>query len=89
MSAQIMNKNFQIANEIKKEFWNAPPEALFDRKAIAAVLEYKVSWLERNAWAKKNSIPYLSGPRKCLYRKMDVLAWIEKHYKHKNANTEN
>lgn len=63
------------AAEICTEFWYAPDDALFPQSDIAAVTTYSKSWLERARWAG-GGIPYLKVGRKVLYRKRDVVEWL-------------
>ena len=57
-------------------FWAAPNEALFPSDVIAKVRNVSVALLERERWLN-------SGPRyrkirgRVLYRKGDVLAWMD------------
>jgi hypothetical protein len=59
-------------------FWAAPEEALFNQKTIAAVLSCYESKMERDRWAG-SGIPYYKFGRRCLYRKSEVIKWIEGH----------
>ncbi|MGQ3888251.1 helix-turn-helix domain-containing protein [Legionella sp. CNM-1927-20] len=58
------------------EFESAPSSALFNQQTLAAVLSCSTQLLERNRWAG-TGIPYLKIGRKVLYRKNDVLAFLE------------
>jgi len=66
----------ESAATLRAEFWQAPIEALLDRKTAAAGMGYTVGWLE---WVATNG----GGPtltkigRTVRYRKADVLAWLE------------
>jgi len=86
MSKNDPDKNLQTFSEMKKSFWESPMDALFDRTTLVVVTGYCMAWFERQAWAKKG-IPYLKGKRRCLYRKSDVLEWIEKNFEKKNVST--
>lgn len=70
-----MNKKSQ---EDILNFWNAPKDALFSQKIISQVTNYSESWLERQRWAG-GGIPYLKVGRKCLYRKADVVGWLNQY----------
>ena len=59
------------------DFWAAPPDALFPRVAVASVLSKSVSWLERAALTGDGPAFCKLG-RHSLYRKRDVLEFIEK-----------
>lgn len=58
------------------EFESAPQSALFNQQTIAAVLSCSTQLLERNRWAG-SSVPYLKIGRKVLYRKSDVLDFLQ------------
>ena len=58
------------------EFDSAPESALFNQQTIAAVLSCSTQLLERNRWAG-TSVPYLKIGRKVLYRKSDVLGFLQ------------
>lgn len=58
------------------EFDSAPHSALFSQQTIAAVLNCSTQLLERNRWAGEG-ISYLKIGRKVLYRKSDVLAFLQ------------
>ena len=58
------------------EFESAPQSALFNQQTIAAVLSCSTQLLERNRWAGSGA-PYLKIGRKVLYRKSDVLEFLQ------------
>lgn len=58
------------------EFEDAPSSALFNQHTIAAVLSCSTQLLERNRWAG-GGVPYLKIGRKVLYRKSDVLDFLQ------------
>ncbi|HAU1322089.1 helix-turn-helix domain-containing protein [Legionella sainthelensi] len=58
------------------EFESAPCSALFNQQTIAAVLSCSTQLLERNRWAG-GGVPYLKIGRKVLYRKSDVLNFLQ------------
>ncbi len=58
------------------EFELAPQSALFNQQTIAAVLSCSTHLLERNRWAG-GGVPYIKIGRKVLYRKSDVLEYIQ------------
>jgi hypothetical protein len=60
------------------EFWAAPDEAFFNQATIAAVLCCSEAKMERDRWAGTGT-PYHKIGRRCLYRKADVVKWIEGH----------
>ncbi|HHF7366145.1 TPA: helix-turn-helix domain-containing protein [Legionella bozemanae] len=57
------------------EFESAPHSTLFNQQTIAAVLSCSTQLLERNRWA--GGVPYLKIGRKVLYRKSDVLHFLQ------------
>jgi hypothetical protein len=57
-------------------FWAAPPEALFPPRVIAKVRNVSTSALERERWLAAGP-PYLKVRGRVLYRKSDLLAWID------------
>lgn len=61
-----------------QEFWQSPDEALFNQTIIAAVRCCSNSTLERERWAG-NGIPFIKIKHKCLYRKADVVNWLNQH----------
>ena len=62
--------------EILNEFYQSPPEALFDQKKISLVLECSGKSLERDRWAG-TGIRFRKLGRSVRYQKSDVLAWLE------------
>lgn len=62
--------------DLLNEFDSAPESALFNQQTIAAVLSCSTQLLERNRWAG-TSVPYLKIGRKVLYRKSDVLGFLQ------------
>lgn len=58
------------------EFESAPEATLFNQNTLAAVLDCSTQLLERNRWAGEG-IPYLKIGRKVLYRKTDVLDFLQ------------
>lgn len=58
------------------EFESAPHSTLFNQQTIAAVLSCSTQLLERNRWAG-GGVPYLKIGRKVLYRKSDVLSFLQ------------
>lgn len=71
---KIKPSRLQLINEF--EF--APDSMLFSQKTLAAVLDCSTQLLERNRWAGEG-VPFLKIGRKVLYRKSDVLLFLQKH----------
>ena len=68
-------KAYEIA-DMRQEFWSLPNEALVDRDTAGAVLYLGRESME--AYAIKGGGPrYMKIGRRALYRKSDVLAWID------------
>jgi hypothetical protein len=57
-------------------FWAAPNEALFPSNVVADVRGVSVALLERERWLG-NGPPYRKIRGRVLYRKGDVLAWMD------------
>jgi hypothetical protein len=57
-------------------FWASPPEALFSSPVVAAVRNVSVALLERERWLG-NGPPYRKIRGRVLYRKGDLLSWID------------
>ena len=64
--------------ELIKIFWAAPPEALFGQETIASVIQRGIKSLESDRWRGKG-IPYRKCSGRVVYRKSDVIDWIENH----------
>ena len=69
------------------EFESAPQSALFNQRTIAAVLSCSTQLLERNRWAG-SSVPYLKIGRKVLYRKSDVLDFLQQQKVYRSTSDE-
>ncbi len=65
-------------NELVNIFWSAPLEALFGQETIAPVTNRSIKTLERDRW-RGAGIPYRKCSGRVLYRKADVISWIESH----------
>lgn len=65
-------------DQLRKDFWAAPDDALLDRRTVAAGLSVSVSTLEK--LATKGGGPayfdYGALGRLCRYRKKDVIDWF-------------
>ncbi|QDP72029.1 helix-turn-helix domain-containing protein [Legionella israelensis] len=70
-----MNNN-KSRLHLLNEFESAPDSALFNQLTLAAVLNCSTQLLERNRWAGEG-VPYLKIGRKVLYRKSDVLGFLQ------------
>lgn len=61
-----------------KEFWEAPIEAFFSEAKLAPVIGCSVKTLQCNRW-RKSGIPFRKVSGRVLYKKADVIAWLESH----------
>jgi len=61
-----------------QEFWGAPMSAFFGQATIAIVCDCSTATLESNRW-RGIGIPYRKVSGRVLYRKCDVVQWLEKH----------
>lgn len=68
----------KTVTQLRQEFWDAPLEALLDRRTIAAGIMRSKGWMELRA-LKGNGVPYLKCGRRCMYRKVDALKWLEQN----------
>lgn len=64
-------------DQLIKRFWQAPDEAMFNQKTVAAVTCRSTYWCERMRWAG-GGIPYRKNLKKCLYRKLDIITGYTK-----------
>lgn len=73
--------------ELRQEFWSAPPEALLDRQTIAAGIVRSLGWMELKALTG-GGVPYFKCGRRCLYRKSDALKWLDENSKRVQSTSE-
>ena len=73
--------------DLLNEFDSAPEPSLFNQQTIAAVLSCSTQLLERNRWAG-TSVPYLKIGRKVLYRKSDVLGFLQQQKIYRSTSDE-
>jgi hypothetical protein len=64
--------------ELVQIFWSAPMEAFFGQETVAPVVDCSTKTLESNRW-RGAGIPYRKCSGRVLYRKADVVSWIESH----------
>jgi hypothetical protein len=67
----------QTKQELTRQFWGSPDEALHPTPVIAAVFDSSEAKLERDRW-QGVGLPYVKIDGLVRYRKSDVLAQIEK-----------
>jgi hypothetical protein len=65
-------------SELIKIFWDAPLDALFGQETIAPVVNRQIKTLESDRW-RGQGILYRKCSGRVLYKKADVIAWIESH----------
>ncbi len=64
--------------ELTSLFWISPLEALFSEETISLIAKRSIKTLQCDRW-RGRGIPYRKCSGKILYRKSDVIAWIESH----------
>ncbi|MFA6303148.1 MAG: DNA-binding protein [Legionella sp.] len=64
--------------ELIKIFWEAHPKALFAQEVIAPVVQRTIKSLESDRW-RGGGVPFRRCSGRILYRKSDVIDWIENH----------
>ena len=77
----------KTSHTLRTEFWEAPIDALLDRKTIAAGLNRSMGWMELKA-TTGGGVPFYKCGRRCLYRKYDALQWLETHSKMVRSTSE-
>ena len=71
-------KTRKSKTEHVQNFWVAPSEALFNQETVAAVFCLSTKTLECDRW-RGTGIPYRKIGGRVLYRKADVIQWLEGH----------
>lgn len=66
-------------------FWTVPNEALLDRRTVAAGIGRSTKWIEMRA-CYGGFVDFIKAGNKCLYRKSDVIAWLEANGRRVNAS---
>jgi len=82
--SKIKLNRLQLINE----FEYAPNSMLFKQNTLAAILDCSTQLLERNRWAGEG-VPYLKIGRKVLYRKSDVLEFIQQQKVYRSTSDQN
>lgn len=72
---------------LQKQFIEADNEALLETKVVAAYTGLSVSWFNNKA-VYGGGIPYTKLINKRLYKKADVLTWLEKNSQKVNSTSE-
>lgn len=67
----------QLRREQRAEFYALPHDAMVDRDTVAAVRYVERQTIELEA-IRGGGIPYRRVGRRALYRKADVLSWMER-----------
>lgn len=65
-------------DQLVARFWAAPGEALFGQSVIAPVLDMSEQWCERARFCGGGP-KFIKLGRSVVYRKSDVVAWINSH----------
>lgn len=91
MSVEGNRRRQQSVNEnkvaLQKQFIEADVEAYLDTKVVSAYMNMSLSWFANKA-VYGGGIPYRKLPNKRLYKKGDVLEWIENNSKVKKGENE-
>ncbi|MDR2077754.1 MAG: helix-turn-helix domain-containing protein [Rickettsiales bacterium] len=72
---------------LRKEFIESSPEALLNTKVVAAFINKSVSWFNIKA-VYGGGIPYTKLGNLRLYRKSDVIDWLEKNGQRVHSTSE-
>ena len=80
-------KNNKSRLNLLNEFESAPDSTLFNQLTLSAVLNCSTQLLERNRWAGIG-VPYLKIGRKVLYRKSDVLDFLQQQKIYRSTSDE-
>ena len=73
--------------DLQKQFIEADPLALLDTKVVSAYTGLSISWFNNKA-VYGDGIPYTKLINKRLYKKDDVLTWLDKHGQKVNSTSE-
>ena len=73
--------------DLRREFTEAHAEEFLTRPVVAAGIGYSLSWLELAA-TRGGGPPYYKRGRRVLYRKGDVLAWLEQNSQRVSSTSE-
>ena len=73
--------------ELQKQFIAADNEALLSTKIVAAYTGLSISWFNNKAY-QGGGIGYTKLLDKRLYKKADVLKWLEENGKKVNSTSE-
>jgi hypothetical protein len=71
-------KSKKSDSELVQEFWNAPMEAFFGQETVGPVTNKSIKTLECDRW-RGAGVPFRKCSGRVLYRKADVVAWLESH----------
>lgn len=66
------------SDELVKIFWEAPLSAFFGEEVVAPVVVRTRKTLQCDRW-RGRGIPYRKTQGKILYKKADVVDWLESH----------
>lgn len=73
--------------DLRREFAQAHAQELLPRPVVAAGIGYSLSWLE---WAatRGGGPPFYKHVRRVLYRKSEVLAWMQQNAQRVQSTSE-
>ena len=72
---------------LQKQFIEADNEALLETKVVSAYTGLSISWFNNKA-VYGGGIPYTKLINKRLYKKDDVLAWLDKNSQRVSSTSE-
>jgi hypothetical protein len=73
-----IKKTKKTDEELVALFWSSSTDALFDQETIAAVTKRSTKTIECDRW-RGRGISYRKCSGRVLYKKADVISWIESH----------
>jgi hypothetical protein len=80
LTYKIINPNDKKKNQektnIRHEFYDAPLDSLFNDKTISIIVGCSIKTLQQSRWIG-GGIPYIKIQGRILYKKSDVLKYIE------------
>ncbi len=74
-------------SQLQKEFINAPAEAFLKSDVVSAYINRSVAWLNGKA-VSGGGIPFHKMGRNRLYKKVDVMNWVEQNCQRVKSTSE-
>lgn len=68
----------KIKQEQNRIFWEAHPDTFFGDPTISVVTGRSIKTLQCDRW-RKSGIPFRKVGGRVLYKKSDVVTWLESH----------